>query len=384
MKQSVLMMLTALAGLAVASHAMAQSRSFDVELVFDNDPRLAAIGVNYGANALLPGPQATAVGITLLARMSTQGTAPNFGVIIYGSGTQSGQPDPLNSIFYHNDAISNQTNAAWTSAALALGRGSISSNTAPGAARGLMQYTQPAGASGAGESSQAVNFRTFVAASGANRNTVRTNSNIIAAANESQPINYIYNAFTNPAGGNQNGWVGVNLFGDFDGAGSANPANTYPNVPGSGAILAVTARRADVLSNFDANGDPLPTVVNFGGTTFNDSNGNPRAIAGSDQDPSAAGVQSTWYALYHLVFFPQADSTRDVTVSSSGYINGGENIALAFGGQSWALSQGRFESPGFAPVLRETAVTFQVPTPSVAAVFPALLAFAGRRRRSAR
>ncbi|MBX9736338.1 MAG: hypothetical protein K2X32_05380 [Phycisphaerales bacterium] len=343
---------------------------------------MAAIGVNYGGNALLPGPQATAVGITFIARMTTQGSAPNFGVVSYGSGSPPGTGSMTNSIFYHNDAVSNQTNAAWTSAALALGRGSVSSNTSPVAARGLMQYTQPSGSAGPGSPAQDVNFRTFVSPTGANRNTLRTNSNGVAGANESQPVNSGFNSFTNSANGNHNGWVGVNRFGNFDGTGSATPGNTYQNVPGSAAILAVTARRTNITAQLDANGDPVPTVINYGGTRFNDSSGLARAIPGSDQDTSAPGVQSAWYAMYHFVFFPQGAATRTVTVSSFGYLDGGQNLYLAPGNQ-WVITRAP-DANVFNPAplaLVESAVTFQVPSPGAIVVFVAASLAAARRRR---
>ncbi len=383
MKQTLLMKLTALAGLMCSCAAFGQTSQFELQLVLDNDPRLAAMGVNFGPNARLPGPQATAVGVTLIARVTTQGTTPNFGLQTFGGGGTSTAP---NSIFYHDDTISNQTTAAWTSAALAFQRGNIDSSTSPNAQRGLMSYTQPANYTGAGEAAQQVSFRSQVGGQNPNRNSARTNGSQTTATNQNQPVNFGYNNFASVGANsnNANGWIGINRFGDFDGTRSAVSSNTYENVPGSAAILAVTGIRSFVPTQVDSQGEPVPTFVNFGGTVFTPFPTG-AAIAGFDQDTVQSGVQSAWQAVYRLVFTPREsdlpalgglpNGARDVSVFVSGQSLGAVSATLATGGAEWFLSA------ALPYVAGSASITFQVPGPGSASVLVVALAIASRRRR---
>jgi hypothetical protein len=393
MTHNVLMKLTTLAGLAICPAIFAQAPRVDLELVFDNDPRLAAMGVNYGGNAVLPGPQATAVGITLIGRSTTHGTTPNFGLLTFGSISRF--PTGTVSMLYHNDALSNQTAPGWTSAALAMGRGVTSSNTSPSAARGVMSYTQPAGFTSGQAASQSVNYRLSVSGTNPTRNTLRTNALPDVRSNDYQPLNTNYrsNSLQGSPTNSSNGWVGVNLRGDFDGppnaaGGQSTAANDYPNTPGSAAILGISAFRTPVPSLFNANGDAIPTLVNFGGGgTFDDpTTGAPRAVDGDDQDPSSAGDQSPWYAVYRMMFFPrpsdqpllpgQLGGTRNVTVTALGLGTTADRLNLLNDG-TWVLTTTElFSGP---PIT--TSVTFQVPSPSSAIAFVIGLAAAARRRR---
>ncbi len=379
MRQSVLMKLTLLAGLACNATAIGQTFSF--ELVLDNDPRLAAMGVNLGANTLLPGPSATAVGLTLIGRVTTQGTQPNVGIVRFGGG--GSRTAPL-SIFYHTDAYSNQTGPNWTSASLALSRGNIDSNTSPTAPRGLMRYVQPANYSGAGEQAQTIDYRLFVGGNNPNRNSARTNGFIESVSNDHQPTNNVYADYagTGVNSNNYNGWVGVNLFGDYDGTLPANAANTYPNTPGSAAILSVVASRTPLQTAYDASGDSIPTIVNYGGRA-NAGNGGNILIPGSDQDPSVAGVQSTWQAMYRLVFTPRpgedaglgVGGLRNVTVTAEGFGTGVESV-FQTGDQC-------FMSLSSVQRSFSTSLTFTVPSPSVGAVLVFAFVVDRRRRRTA-
>lgn len=124
----VLNVLSAMIATAGCSSSLLAQIIIQPALVFDNDPRLAAIGVNYGTASLLPGVGATAVGITLIARATTFGTMANYGVLAMGGG---GAAPPVSSgvtIFYHNDLISNQTSPLWSSPALAFQRGVSGAN----------------------------------------------------------------------------------------------------------------------------------------------------------------------------------------------------------------------------------------------------------------
>jgi len=351
------MSLLSVAGLAASANAQ---YSFQGALVLDNDPRLAAIGVNYGTQALLPGPGATAVGITLLIRVTSQGTAPNLGLGAFQGGGSSSAP---NSIFYHNDSVSDQTTALWTSAANALSRGLISGT---GSNRGLLNY---------GPGPTAVNFRNFVGSSNPNRNTTGTNGTINPLTNNNQPTNNGFNNYASAGvnGGNANGWVGVPTFGDFDGTRPAIAANSYPSAPGSAAILSVTANRAPIAFAVDGDGNPLPSFTDFGGNVLN----NPNFITGSDQDLLTPGVQSVWYGVYHFVFTPRTnvgDLDRQVTVFGSGF--------------ALALINANVTGSTFTPSATPTniavsipSITFQVPTPGAMALLGLGGLVAGRRRR---
>lgn len=175
MKRNLLIGIVSAAGLA--SGALAQTAQWGVELVLDNDPRLAAMGVNYGSHALLPGPTATAVGITLIARVGVTGGASslgNFGVAAFGGGGNTANP---NSRFSHNDAISNVTNTLWTSPALAMQRG-VSDPT--GAMRGLISSTTMSGS----PDGRVANYRGFLG-SGANYNGATGNAATATTPNDS-------------------------------------------------------------------------------------------------------------------------------------------------------------------------------------------------------
>lgn len=354
-KNTVLMSLLSVAGLAASANAQ---YSFQGALVLDNDPRLAAIGVNYGTASLLPGPGATAVGITLLVRVTSEGTTPNLGLAAFQGGGSSSAP---NSIFYHNDSVSDQTTALWTSAANALSRGVISGT---GSNRGLLSY---------GSGPAAVNFRNFVGLANPNRNTPGTNGTINALTNNNQPTNNGFNNY-NGAGsnaGNHNGWVGVPTFGEFDGTRPATAANSYPSAPGSAAILSVTASRSPVTPALDGDDNPLPSFTNFAG------GGLANAIAGSDQDADDAGVQSVWYGVYHFVFTPRTnlgDLDRTVTVFGSGFALAARDAGFA--GGTWIPVP---TPTNIAVVI--SPITFQVPTPGAMALLGLGGLVAGRRRR---
>jgi len=354
-KNTVLMSLLSVAGLAASANAQ---YSFQGALVLDNDPRLAAIGVNYGTTALLPGPGATAVGITLLIRVTSQGTTPNLGLGAFQGGGSSSAP---NSIFYHNDSVSDQTTALWTSAANALSRGLISGT---GSNRGLLSY---------GSGPAAVNFRNFVGLANPNRNTPGTNGFVSAATNNNQPTNNGFNNYASAGtnAGNANGWVGIPTFGDFDGTRPATAANSYPSAPGSAVILSVTANRNPVTPALDGDGNPLPSFTNFAG------GGLANAIAGSDQDPDVAGVQSVWYGVYHFVFTPRTnlgDLDRQVTVFGSGFALATRDAGFA--GGTWTAVNSPTNIAVSIP-----SITFQVPTPGAMALLGLGGLVAGRRRR---
>lgn len=269
MKNTVLMSIVAVAGLA--SSAMAQY-TFESRLVLDNDPQLALLGINYGTRALLPGPLATAVGITLIARVTSTGTTANYGVAAMGGGGSSTAP---NSRFSHNDALSNNDTA------LNFNRGSISST---GVNVGLLSYNQTGLAPG-GLGAQQVNFRALL---GSSANTAATN-----AGTQVQPVDAPYT----PGNNNANGFLGAT---------------------GGDSVLAVTAQRGTLPD--DGSGDN--PFVNF-------------AAAGNDADVLTAGVQSAWVGIYHIIFLPTAATnldTRQVTVSFAGFFRAGTVSSLGPGG----------------------------------------------------
>lgn len=319
MKNTVLMSLVAAAGLA--STVQGQTAQYGVQLVLDNDPILASLGINYGTNALLPGPTATAVGITLLARVAVTGgpaSLGNYGIAAFGGGGSSTAP---NSRFSHTDAISNQTTTLWTSPSLAFQRGVANSS---GTQRGVMNAaTSPQTPDG-----RAVNFRALLSGN-SNNNSATSN-----ATGSTTPTDSPYTTGTN----NGNGWIGS------------------PN--GSAVILAATGQRAGVPSSDAGTGDPLPNFTNYGTT----------------------GTNSPWYALYHFVFVPRAnnggtvDVTRNVTVNFSGFFRYGNNTGEAAG--NWTLTTSSLSS------LQTGSVTFQVPTPGAMALLGLGGLVAGRRRRA--
>jgi MYXO-CTERM domain-containing protein len=317
-KNTVLMSLVAAAGLA--STVQGQTAQYGVQLVLDNDPILASLGINYGTNALLPGPTATAVGITLLARVAVTGgpaSLGNFGIAAMGGG---GSSTAGNSRFSHTDAISNQTTALWSSPALAFQRGVSNSS---GSQRGLMNVTT----SPQTPDNRAVSFRSLL--SGNSNNNSATNN----ATGSTNPTDVPYSTGVN----NANGWIGT--------------------VGGSGQIVAVTAQRQGVPSA-DGGGDPLPNFTNYGTT----------------------GAFSPWYALYHFVFVPRAnnggtiDVTRNVTVNFSGYFRYGNGSNETAG--NWNLTTSSLSSA------QTGSVTFQVPTPGAMALLGLGGLVAGRRRRA--
>ncbi len=361
-KNTVLMSLLSVAGLAASANAQ---YSFESALVLDNDPRLAAMGVSYGTQ-LLPGNGATAVSLTLIVRVTSTGTVPNLGLGAWQGGGSSSAP---NSIFYHNDTISNQTTALWTSAAAALSRGVISGSSTN---RGLLSYSTPAGFGGSA-AAQAVNFRNQLGSSNPSRNSANAPGTVSAATNNNQPTNNGFNNYASAGANanNANGWVGVPLTGDFDGTRPATAANSYPSAPGSAAILAVTASRAPATFATDGNGDPIPNFVNFGGAL---ANGN--AIQAGDQDSTVDGNQSQWYGVYHFIFTPRTnvgDAERQVTVNASGY-----GLAVVN-----ANVTGATYTPSFSTVNTATtaSITFTVPTPGAMALLGLGGLVAGRRRR---
>lgn len=221
MKRNLLIGIVSVAGLT--SGALAQTAQWGVELVLDNDPRLAAMGVNYGSNALLPGPTATAVGITLIARVGITGGATslgNFGIAAFGGGGNSANP---NSRFSHNDAISNVTNTLWTSPAMAMQRG-VSDPT--GAMRGLISSTAMSGS----PDGRAANYRGFLSGNAVN------NSPTANATGSTTPTDIPYTTGVN----NGNGFITMS--------------------GGSAVILAATGQRGALSTS----GGPAPT--NFGTT----------------------------------------------------------------------------------------------------------------------
>lgn len=318
MKNTVLMSLVAAAGLA--STVQGQTAQYGLQLVLDNDPILASLGINYGTNALLPGPTATAVGITLLARVAVTGgpaSLGNYGIAAFGGGGSSTAP---NSRFTHNDAVSNQTTALWTSPSLAFQRGVAN---ASGSQRGLMNVaTSPQT-----PDNRLASFRSLLSGS-SNNNAPNAN-----ATGSTTPTD---NPFTTGVN-NANGWIGT--------------------VGGSAAILAVTAQRQAVPAA-DGAGDPLPNLTNYGTT----------------------GTFSPWYALYHFVFVPRAnnggtvDVTRDVTVNVSGFLRYGN-------GSSEFAGNYQLTTSGLSSV-QNTSITFQVPTPGAMALLGLGGLVAGRRRRA--
>lgn len=323
-KNTVVMSIVAVAGLA--SSALAQPYTYETRLVLDNDPLLASLGINYGTNALLPGNDVAGVGITLLVRVtSTVSTNPVFGLSSIQGG---GNPSAPNARFTHNDSVSNQTNALWSSPSLAFQRG----------------VTTVAGQLGAINTGTGNNFRQAISAAAEN-NTPRTN-----VPGTTQPLDTATNGasaafpvagvtastYTTGGAGNANGW-----FGPIGAAGT------------TGTIAGL---------NLSANNGT-------GGVNY----------SGNDQDQSLAGTQAPWQALYHLVFVPRfnspatgSDSARNVTVNFSGY-------ARAAVTSTYGAGTSQTANPTTAV---SASITFQVPTPGAAALLGLGGIFAGRRRRA--
>ncbi|CAN5812815.1 hypothetical protein BH11PLA1_BH11PLA1_16910 [soil metagenome] len=263
MKASIVMSLVTVVGLA--SSASAQY-TFEARLVFDSDPLLAISGINYGTRALLPGPLATRVGITLMARVTSNGTTPNYGVAAMSGGGSSAMP---NSRFSHNDAFANGNGVP------NFQRGYVGET---GANVGLMRYSAPAFASDG--SAQLVDFRIFM-------NGVNTGANT-PTGNLPQQIAPTDSPY-------------------FSGSRSQN---AYIESLTRDSLVGMTAQRG-----------PLPDVdgtnpfVNY-------------ADSGRDADLDLAGNQSAWYAIYHLVFLP-APTSAAVTVSFDGSFRAGTNSVLS-------------------------------------------------------
>lgn len=305
-----------IAAAGLSSSLLAQG--VETRLVFDNDPMLASIGVNYGGAARLPGAGATAIGITLMARATTVFTNANFGIATMGGSSAAG-----NSIFYHDDGLSNQTTTLWTSPALAFQRGV----SGPGAERGLMSYTDLGAAPH--------NFRSLIPGG-----SPAANSNSANASNP-QPENSPYDSHTNGLGSHANGWIGV----------PAGPG--FPSPAGSGVVLAATAQYAQLP---DVNG--TSPFINYGV---------------NDQDQATDGNQSPWVALYHVLFVPRdVEGQREITVSFSGAFRYGISTQLFPGG--WGLT--------LSPLWTSTAsATFTVPAPGAAALLVLPLSAGAMRRR---
>ncbi|CAN5812972.1 hypothetical protein BH11PLA1_BH11PLA1_16920 [soil metagenome] len=304
MRKTVLMALLCVAGLS--SSALAQTPyTFESRLVLDNDPMLAALGIDYGSRALLPG-LSTGVGITLIARVSSTGTTANYGIAAAGGGGTTAAP---NSIFTHTDGAANGDPAA------NFQRGFIAST---GTNVGLLNYTGLGVAAGLG--TQAVNFRSLI---GSSADTASGNS-----GTQTAPTNNPYST-------------------------GANNANGYILAALSDSINAMTAQRASV-----ANVDGTNPYRNFG-------------AAGNDADLVAAGNQSAWYGLYHLIFVPSA-GTGQVTVNYAGYLRAGTTANLL--GGNWILATSSLGASN-------ASVTFLVPTPGAAGLMGMAGLLATRRRR---
>lgn len=322
---------------------------FEVRLVMDNDPLLAAAGVNYGTASLLPGSSSTAVGITIMARVTTQGTLPNFGVQGFHAGSGVTNNRFLNTI-YHNDRVSDQTTAMWTSPALAFQRGVSRLNSSGQPVFntfGVMSYTNPQGVP--------VGFRATQAVEQTQNSPSLNNS-------RPQPSLIPLDAQGDPARGHSNGWIGVpdRTLGNF-----ASP-------PGSAAILAFQASR-DRIPDDGSGINPFP---DYG------SNG------ANDQDSTLPGNQSPWYAMYHFVFIPRTggDAAREVTVTWSTPLLRYTSGAFAVGGYWNPIISAIVPVPGvtFGPfnvLVPDVSVTFTVPTPGSFALLSLGALITTRRRR---
>lgn len=277
MRTTVLMSLFAVAGLSSA--VFAEPYRYESRLVLDNDPLLKKIGVDYGTRALLPAPGATGIGITLLVRVTSEGTLPNYGLSTVGGG---GSPSAGNARFTHDDAVSNETTALWTSPSLVFSRGYIDATSSQ---RGLMNA--------------GVNFR-------------RSLETLPATAQEA--INAPRENFTNERNGGQ-------------------PLDTLTNGPGGsypvkgvtpiekGEVGAAVASRGTYASGGIANangwigpigGPETPgQIAGFAATALGLKATGGVNYAKKDQDETTPGVQGPWQAVYHLNFHPRLVSVND-------------------------------------------------------------------------
>lgn len=352
-----LIVLTSTAGLAIAAHggttpppiSPVPVPQYEVRLVMDNDPLLTAAGINYGTASLLPGSSSTAVGITIMARVTTQGTQPNFGVQGIDTGADSAENRFLNTI-YHNDQISNQTSAMWTSPALAFQRGVSRLNSAGQPVFntfGVMAYTNPQGVP--------VSFRGLQATEQTQNSPSQNNS-------RPQPSLTPLNPQRNLQTGHTNGWIGV----------PDRALGNFVSPPGSAAILAFQASRAPIPDD----GSGINPFTDYGSDGAN------------DQDPALPGNQSPWYAMYHFVFIPRADgdATRDVTVTWSSPVLRYAIGASTAGGNWSPIIPRVIPTPGvtvgpFNVLVPDVSVTFTVPTPGAVGLLSLGALITTRRRR---
>jgi MYXO-CTERM domain-containing protein len=315
--KSVLAGMIAVAGLAAAANAQT---TIEVRLVVDG-----AEGTPAGIPTYLPGSTATAVGLTLQARVRTA-TAANFGI----TGVSSTNSSTLNR-FSHNDARSN----GWTGG---LQRGSVSASDAVGTALfgGFNPYRQFIGSS--------------INATNAN-NWNAPNGNAVAGQNR-------FPGATSTSTG-----TGVNA-----------------SLPGT--------RTANGFQSQDANNrTQIQALFLSVNTSIPDGNpGEPGTVPGAGAPTQvAAGEFSAWTNLYRLVFVPAPnDGTelpdRQVTVSFSGVLNFGSAFAFNETTGSWLLTSTAGRTITAADPV---SATFTVPTPGAAALLGLGGLAAFRRRRSA-
>lgn len=350
LKMNVILALTALVGSSSAalSNVMTPvpAPRFDVRLVVDGDPLLASAGISYGTNSLLPGPGATAVGITAMARVTAFGTLPNYGVFSTFSGNAM-PSNPIISTFSHNDSLSDQVRPSlWTSPSLAFQRGLSRFDGAGNVLSGTYGVVSAPGANGGARA----DFRALLPSPQIQNSPSTNNTN-------PQPSLQPYNPQSYAVNGHGNGWIGV----------PDRALGNFSSRPGSAAILSAYVTRSPIADD----GTETDPFVNY---------------ANHDQDLNAPGAQSPWYALYHFVFVPRSggDPTRDVTVSWSG-------IFMSYAGESrnlfgnWSLApqtiipQNPYSS--LYSYLPDVSVTFTVPTPSALGLLSLGALISTRRRR---
>jgi MYXO-CTERM domain-containing protein len=316
--KSVLAGMIAVAGLAAAANAQT---TIEVRLVVDGEA-----GAPAGIPSYLPGAQATAVGLTLQARVRTA-TASNFGI----TGVASTNSSTLNR-FSHNDTRSN----GWTGG---IQRGSVGATDIVGS--NIFGAFNP--------------FRQFIGAgitSNSANNWNAPNGNAVAGQTR-------FPGFTTTAAGTG---VAASLPGTRTANGfQSQDANNRTQI--QAIFLSVNTSIANVV-------DPN-TGENTPGA------GAPSAVA--------AGEFSAWSNLYRIVFVPAPNNgtelpNRQVTVNFSGVINFGSAFAFNETAGSWLLTStaGRTITDA-SPV----SATFTVPTPGAAALLGLGGLAAFRRRRSA-
>ena len=317
MNKSVLAGMIAVAGLAAAANAQT---TIEVRLVVDGQA-----GAPTGIPSYLPGATATAVGLTLQARVRTA-TATNFGI----TGVSSTNSSTLNR-FSHNDASSN----GWTGG---LQRGSVSATDTVGTALfgGFNPYRQFIGSTITFTNNNNWNAPNGNAVAGQNRFPGATSSSSGTGVNASLPGTRTANGFQSQDANNRTQIQAIFL--SVNTSVPDGDPNNPGTVPGAGA----------------------PTAV-------------------------AAGEFSAWANLYRLVFVPAPNAGtelpgRSVTVSFSGVINFGSAFAFNDTAGSWLLtSTAGLTVSANSPV----SATFTVPTPGAAALLGLGGLAAFRRRRSA-